>query len=335
MNSNRKKNFFLIIIVVSELTIGFIFLFNFYQQKIVHKVQDPDKIAVIKKENLIFPEESEFKYYYELQPNTKAMDEPEWLGYQAKYTYNADGLNERFNYEVEKPSNTFRIITLGDSFTYGHYVNTEDNWPEQLEDLLNKPDIKMCNFERIEVINLSMTGFDIPYLVRRYKDIGAKYQPDLIIWFESGSGFIRLNEFLREGINTCEKDENIAYTSEFPTKSHYCWNVAQKKMDEKYSYEEIEQIVTNHLDDFFSTLIENKVLFFTFNEYDLKDEWKITLEKWKVRYPQASFLSVIPNLHILKQTLSDGHPNVQGHKTIASSIYKYLENNVINQCKQK
>lgn len=49
-------------------------------QKIVHKIKDLDKIAIINKENLIFPEESKFKYYYEPKPNSVETDSKAWLG---------------------------------------------------------------------------------------------------------------------------------------------------------------------------------------------------------------------------------------------------------------
>lgn len=333
MNLNLKKKTVLVLIVLVELLIGASLLSNFYQQKIVYKTQDLDKAAVIKKENLIFPEESSFKYYYELKPNIVETDNPEWLGYEVKYTYNNDGLNERFDYELEKPDNTFRIITLGDSFTFGHYVNTEGNWTEILEDMFSRSQQQMCDYKKVEVINLGMTGWDIPYLVKRYQDIGAKYNPDLIIWFESGSGFNRINELLRpiidECAEECEQDQSIQL--EEKEKIYYCqvicWKKAQQQIQDKYSREDFIQLTNNFLDVFFSSLKQEEVIFFTFEEADFN-----ILQQWRDRYQKASFLSIIPNIQDLKQVLPDGHPNLQGHKTIAASIYEYLSNNVINQC---
>ena len=166
MNINKKKKIILAFVVLTELIAGSVFLLNFYQRKIVHRTQDPEKIAVIKKENLIFPEESEYQYYYELKPNIEEVDNKDWLPYEARYSYNGDGLNERFDYSTEKPADTFRIITLGDSFTYGHYVNTKDNWTERLEDMLNAPISDFPEIKKFEVINLGMPAFDIPYIVQ-------------------------------------------------------------------------------------------------------------------------------------------------------------------------
>ena len=268
MNKNLISKLALVFVILIELIVGLIFLLNFYQQKIVYKTQDSDKAAVIKKENLIFPEDSEFKYYYELQPNTKYTDEPGWLDYKVTYIHNADGLNERFDYTVEKPENTFRIITLGDSFTFGQFVNTKDNWPEQLEDMLNQ-NLTTDEIKKFEVINLGMSGFDVPYLIKRYKDIGAKYNPDLIIWFESGSGFTRSNEIegpifdnyvaeLKKNNIDMDSKEIHAYTDEevirlFLSDSGY-----------KINSEIIEK-----LNIFLQNIEQNKIIFFSFVQHNL------------------------------------------------------------------
>ena len=58
---------------------------------------------------------------------------------------------------IKKNKDTFRIITLGDSFTFGMYINTKDNWTELLEDKLNS-DMGCKNISMFEVINLGVGG---------------------------------------------------------------------------------------------------------------------------------------------------------------------------------
>src|SRR6185503_18128498 len=43
----------------------------------------------------------------------------------ARYTENSEGFNNARDYSVVKPPHTFRIITLGDSWTFGYLVNTD------------------------------------------------------------------------------------------------------------------------------------------------------------------------------------------------------------------
>ncbi len=338
MNLDQTKKFILMGVVLVELVIGFLFLFRFYQKEIIHQTQDADKIAVIKKENLVFPKESEFKSYYELKANTLEIASTDWLKREVTYTYNADGLNERFNYEIEKPANTFRIITLGDSFTFGHYVNTDENWTEKLEDMLNRSGQQICDYKKVEVINLGMAGWDIPYIVKRYQDLGAKYQPDLIIWFESGSGFTRLNELYSPIINTCAAACTTKITTPMTDKEKTylchldCWKQAEQEINDKYSYEDISALISGYLDSFFNHLRGEKVLFFTFEVSALNDQWLATLQTWRNKYPDATFSSTIPYLFNLGQVLPDGHPSVKGHQVIATTIFEYLKAAIFNQC---
>ena len=96
-------------------------------------------INPIPKDTLVFPEDTEFKYYFEPKPNEALEEKRYWPPYKkVVYTINSDGLNERYEYSPVKTKDTFRIITIGDSHTFGHYVNIENNFPEQLENLLNK-----------------------------------------------------------------------------------------------------------------------------------------------------------------------------------------------------
>jgi len=107
---------------------------------------------------------------------------PPWLGYTPAYTINSDTLNDGSEYQIQKPKDTYRIMTLGDSFTFGFYVNTYDSYPETLERLLNE---QPCN-NKFEVLNLGLPGYDIRQSLERFKRRGSKYNPDLVIWFLVG-----------------------------------------------------------------------------------------------------------------------------------------------------
>ena len=111
------KKIILLIIIILEFIIGGFFLYKYYG---LSKV-DPT-VVELNSENIEINIDSELKYYYELKPNITEEDQPEWLEEKAIYTYNNDGLNERYNYEIEKKEDVIRIITLGDSFTFGLYV---------------------------------------------------------------------------------------------------------------------------------------------------------------------------------------------------------------------
>lgn len=95
------------------------------------------------------------------------------------------------DYALDKPKDTFRIVVLGDSFTFGQGVKKEETFTARLESLLNSANKTI----RFEVINLGFCGLntekELEILERRgvnpdtwlpderYR--GMAYQPDLIL----------------------------------------------------------------------------------------------------------------------------------------------------------
>ena len=51
-------------------------------------------------------------------------------------------------FEVEKPKDTFRVISVGDSFTFGWGVANDETYPQQLEELLEALDLTPAEQER-------------------------------------------------------------------------------------------------------------------------------------------------------------------------------------------
>lgn len=315
------KRFILFFVVIAEFILCSFFLNNYYQKKLLEKkVLGIEKIAVIDKSKTAVVEHEDFKYYWRFLPNDNQKDKPEWLVEEAEYHINRDGLNDLYDYSIKKESNTFRIITLGDSLTFGHYVNTKDNWTELLEILLNDSTLE-CKYDDFEVINLGMPGFDIPYIVERYKEIGQKYDPDLILWFESGSGFDRYNEFLQPIIEKCNDEEN---TEE---KALYfdCWGKAEKQFDKEYSLWDLSKIIENYYDAMFDLVDQKKVIIAY--QYPLSKEEADISVMWQDKYPKVRFLPLISKLKE-EELLPDSHPNKKGHKRIANDFFEYLKNDI-------
>ena len=113
---------------------------------------------------------SNLRYYYEPGVSSKETDTTPWLNGKIVWTYNDDTLNDRFDYTIEKPADTYRVIALGDSFVFGDHVNTADSWPEQLEDLLNakKPFV-------LSMTHMKCLIWDYAVLIFRMKSNGIGY----------------------------------------------------------------------------------------------------------------------------------------------------------------
>jgi len=133
------------------------------------------------------------KYYYEPIPDQTQVHQPDWFGYNTENFINADGLNDSKNYEAAKRPGVYRIAAIGDSFTYGLFVNTKENWTEIMEEMLNSK-IKCPLTDNIEIINFGVLGYDIEYITERYARRGYKYNSDLVLWLMNGSTFEVVNE---------------------------------------------------------------------------------------------------------------------------------------------
>lgn len=89
---------------------------------------------------------------------------------------NRFGYRDR-EFEINKPKNTFRIYSLGDSYTYGWYINNYlDSYPKILESNLKEkfPD------KNIEVVNASRAGFSLKDSLDRFKNEGYLFSPDIV-----------------------------------------------------------------------------------------------------------------------------------------------------------
>ncbi|MBW1744067.1 MAG: SGNH/GDSL hydrolase family protein [Deltaproteobacteria bacterium] len=77
---------------------------------------------------------------------------------------------------IEKPTNTIRILVVGDSITFGHGVSGDDTYTECLEHMLNQTG----NPYRFDVINAAVPG-NSPF--QEYHDLkrSLKLDPDIVI----------------------------------------------------------------------------------------------------------------------------------------------------------
>jgi lysophospholipase L1-like esterase len=98
-----------------------------------------------------------------------------------KFYYKSGGTESfrNYPYEPEKPANTFRIATVGDSFTYPHELQFDDVYPKRLERMLNLggPGAPAVH---TEVINYGMAGLGTAQEVTYVKE-ALKDHPDMLI----------------------------------------------------------------------------------------------------------------------------------------------------------
>lgn len=320
---NKKSS--LIIIIVFEVILGTIFLYKVYENRFIQsKVLGAQEVTLVKKAQVIKDQSDKLEYYLTLGFG-EWEEQPDWLSYKVVYHINEDGLREFNDYEVEKPEGIYRIIALGDSYTYGHHVNAEDGWTKQLEQMLSKDPVG-CGNVYVEVINLGMPGFDVQHTVQRFKEIGEKYNPNLVLWFESGYGFSRHTELVGPMIEECyesstelqrQKDQSEYY--EYAR----CSNEAYKKLYQRYTVTELNKFIQDSYDIFFS--LENTKNTIMFYYKNIPKEDAVIFNNLQKKYKTATFVPLIPP-QTEEDQLPDGHPSKLGHEIIASHIFDYLKN---------
>lgn len=100
----------------------------------------------------------------------------EFRGKLVKIKTNSLGLRGRET-TYDKPAGVKRILVLGDSYTFGVYVEAEENYPSRLEEILRQ------RGKKVEVINAGYADGWSPdehyvWLTKK----GIKFKPDLVIY---------------------------------------------------------------------------------------------------------------------------------------------------------
>jgi lysophospholipase L1-like esterase len=252
-------------------------------------------------------------YFYE--PHSGRIIEERESG-NAIYSINSDSLNSEKEYGITKPSGVYRILVLGDSWTYGRFVSTEKNWPSLLEVKLNE--LNCAKYKDFEVINLAMYGYDTKYSVHRFKKRGIKYNPDLVLWLHTD-----LYRFMEEMIPAMNK----MYSQGVSQKD--AWQKAELDIYNKMGPEnilpaqgeyirELDKYYTGKLAFIISAIIPSEGRAFLENVLNQRGNGFAVniplLEKFDAQFP------------------NDYHPNEKGHRIIAETVFDYLFSRGIIKC---
>ena len=81
-------------------------------------------------------------------------------------------------FSEEKPPNTIRIMTLGDSRTFGWGLGEDETWSAVLEKLLQE---RVEPPTQVEVINAGVNSYSFAQMNVYFREIGVKYDPDFVV----------------------------------------------------------------------------------------------------------------------------------------------------------
>jgi hypothetical protein len=81
------------------------------------------------------------------------------------------GIRGTKEYTYDKPADALRILTVGDSFTFGEQVRDDQTWSYYLQNLLPGS----------EVLNFGVHGYGHDQMLLYLREEGIKYHPDIVI----------------------------------------------------------------------------------------------------------------------------------------------------------
>jgi lysophospholipase L1-like esterase len=93
-------------------------------------------------------------------------------------------------FRVSKPAGTIRILSLGDSRTFGWGLAEDQTYSARLGQMLQE---KIGAGRRVEVINAGVNGWSYDQMFVYFRDVGLGYHPDLVIVGE-GNGWTQFSE---------------------------------------------------------------------------------------------------------------------------------------------
>lgn len=326
--SGTISSLFIFLVISQVIILASIGYSIFNKQKVLGTSINP-----ISPEDVIINPHKNLQNFYEPKPGTKFNFRN--ANFEADFgigTINSDSLNERFDYETAKDDRTFRIMTLGDSYTFGYFVNTPGNYPEQLEDALNKS-LKCNNISKFEVINLGVGGYDIEYSLHRFDLRGKKYNPDLLLWLLKDDDFEEITDYISfVGNKTYEKISSEKKLGSYRSKGIYInpgWYEAKNNLTSKLGIDGIVKYQTTKLQEI-NNLYNNKLVFLAFDY--TKKEYKKILQELSRKRNNTFFYGDLPSLKKPEEAFPDLHPNVKGYTIITDHIYNYLISSDIIKC---
>lgn len=283
-------------------------------------------VVVLHKKSLESLPTNQFLYYFDLAPDQTDSSDVAWLKKPVTYSYNKDGIHGLVNYAARANKGTYRLAVLGDSFAFGLFVNTKDNFSEKLSELLAAHPV--CTTQSYEVINFGVPGYDVRYAAERYKRKGDAYHPDAVIWFLQGEDFfldtdlyLAREEAYKEQLKASGAAERLGAFSED--------QFAASKLSYKENLDYYTALDSEGRRQFIAPQVAALELWRETYAPALilvtpaagEEEYKTLLKTFARSHPNTFYLEIsdFETFHPY-----DYHPNVNGHRKIANAIYQFL-----------
>lgn len=273
---------------------------------------------------------NKLNFFYELKPSYIRKDRVPSSEEEVLYKINSESLNEEREYKNTKDPDVFRIVTLGDSFTFGLFVNPTDNYTKKLEKKLNENPI--CHkWSRYEVINLGVPGYDIQYALERFKRRGQKLDPDLLVWLVKYDDFFQINEIINPRSEEIKSEMIKSGEQQILEKKGNYYEYVVRARNEFLNKVKTEDILEKQIIEIgkINNYFKNTLLLFSLGPNT--EVISKSLAEYSETRQNTFYFEGISDLNP-NQLLTDGHPNSAGHDFIAQNLYEYIVTNRIIPC---
>lgn len=262
--------------------------------------------------------------YTTFPPNKTDIKNPE-RGELWEVNTNSQGLRDE-EISIEKPSETFRILVIGDSYTFGWGLNRSQRYTEVLEQRLNNSyDID------IQVVNMGRTDAGMRDYYVTLKDKGIEYDPDLVV-----VSFYRADRNSHQNSKTALKEvieeNNIEDKEEIYEKDHLKSEYKSKKIQlvehgQPWKNTDLEKYGDGILD--LSREEDFDTIFFLFQhrQFHIGERFAASAKKWakdceaELLLPPREFYHKHFEEHTLPQ---DWHFNQEYNRYMADKLYSKI-----------
>ncbi|MFN8390974.1 MAG: SGNH/GDSL hydrolase family protein [Bdellovibrionota bacterium] len=270
---------------------------------------------------------------------------PAWMDRATEsYVPESSPDNRNFAYAPEKAPGTFRIVVIGDSFTFAGKVHFDDNFATRLGRMLNLNDHQ----PKVEVLNWGVPGFSTFQERELVKKALLSYQPDVILLeitlndpeltpFSQRNDRVEkrrermMRSFLAQHWKTYALLMNRIYNTlqnrEYLDYHHDLFNDAKTWGTFSDSLEKIGDMAKNHnvpvvgvIFPFFSHVIGDRYPFIDIHEKIVGELEKADIHPLDLR----PFYNGIPPERLQAIPGQDAHPNEIAHRIAADAIYAKL-----------
>ncbi len=83
----------------------------------------------------------------------------------------------KYEHVLRENKKAFRILCLGDSFTYGIGADARFSYPAQMQEILNKRE----QDNKVEVFNLGVPGYNSAQVLKKLKEESPNLKPDAVV----------------------------------------------------------------------------------------------------------------------------------------------------------